>query len=1344
MLKKSAGDVNPVDITDRIEFAAAMTAVRESASLTVRDLAKAAGVPTATASGYLSGRHLPNPNQPEALLAMLAACGVPERVQAAWLATLRRIWQAPGRRSARVRSPYPGLASFQPEDAVYFFGRGELIADIRALLVSLRRRRSAEGMIVLTGPSGSGKSSVLRAGVIAQVTRAGVRALTLTPGEDPVAALTTALSDGTGLTAVEVEELFERTGAPLPLPADGPPLLLVVDQAEEMFTACDATQRATFLTRLRDLTEAVDPSGTRRVVVILALRADFYAAAADEPVLLPALRHAQIVVGAMSREQLREAIVAPAAAVGLHVEEALVATLLDDLAPRDRPGSAHDRGALPLLAHALHATWLISRRGRMTVDDYQATGGISRAVEHTAETVWGGLDDRDREIARRVFLRLVFVDDESAVTRRRVRLDELRGLDEVSGPLPAPKAPATAGDRHPAGPDLDDGGTARTAAEVVELFADARLLTLRTDTVEISHEALISAWGRLRTWIDADRSALRAHRQLADAARTWQRADRDDSYLLRSGRLAVARELLGSGRVALNDTEQAFIDASARQVDRRRAAERRQRRRLRVALAAVAVLAVAASGLSVVAWRAEASANLRAAEAASARDDAQSRELAIAADRLRDGDPALAAQLSLVAYRVAPTVDARSALLDSTAVTLPTRVAAEEGPTFVAVDRTRSVMAVTQAASGALALWSIADPRRPAHLTDIAGAQPTVQQFSVAISPDGRQVAAGGAAGLVERWDIGDPRHPRRLDGPGVVFPSGVLALVFSPDGRQLAAGGAGGAILRWSIDDAGRATELPKIPEADLVSALAWSPDSRTLWAGDGDGAVNGWTVSDGGVSTSNASASASTAAGAALLASEPAPIRLATGPAAVSALAVSPDGALLVAGTKRGEPHAWRRDPTGRWTAVTPSPPRLAGWLDSISFTPDGAAVALGGTGNEIRILGTDDLAEKAAMTTPGPVTAVVFARDGTLATGSSDGYARLWPVPGPVIGPLADYVYGLTTSGNGRLIVGPAAKAGVVLSYDLRDRNRPAVSSAKPSGADIRLAGVVAASPDGAVIAEGSADGRVQLWDAADPRHPRAVGSAFPGAPDYVDSLAFSADGTVLAVGSDAQVIDLWNVADPARPVRLFQSPDTGGQVAAVRFQPGGPLLAAGTTAGTVQVWNVADPARPRRVAELNGLTGYVWSADFSRDGSILAAAGSAREIRLWDVRDPAAIVPIGTPITGPVNDIGTVRFSPAGTELAAATYSGVVWVWDLANPARPELRVKARAADGVLYGLAWSPDGSTFSAGGSAQRIWSWTADAEAAAREVCAAAGAGISEREWRLYVHDLPYNPPCA
>jgi WD40 repeat protein/transcriptional regulator with XRE-family HTH domain len=1287
----------PERVTDRVEFAAALTALREAAGLSVRDLARRAGVPSATVSGYVSGRHLPNLAQPEALLAVLASCGVDGHDEiAAWLDALRRVRTAPGRRAAASPAPYPGLASFEAEDAEFFFGRTALVASVCALVDAVRADASRPGIVIVTGPSGAGKSSVLRAGVVPAAIRRGQQVVVCSPG-DTVAALDAAVAaTEAGWTAADGLESPENPdGLQSPDDPKSGPLLLVVDQAEEIFAASPG-DRAEFFGRLQEATAAPGDGGLRRVVAVLSLRADFYGAAAASDVLLPTLRQTQIVVGSMTRAELTEAITGPAAAVGLHVDDALVESLLEEIAPRDRPGQAHDVGSLPLLAHALRETWAVARRGRMTVDDYLSTGGIAGAVEKSAEAVWAELDEPDRAVARWVFLRLVFVADDSIVTRRRVPVDELSG--------------AAADDE------------ARVPG-VIDRFVAARLLTRRADSVEISHEALLAAWGRLRDWVDADRGVLLQRRHLGEWARAWGGAGGDPSYLLRGARLQEMTELLDAGRFQPSDQERSFVDASRRQAVAQLAATVRRARAMRVALVCVVLLAMVASGLAVVAFRARSAANERAAEAVQARDQAQSRELAVVAARLRPTDPALAAQLSMVAYRVAPTVDATSALLDSTAVALPTRIAAEEGPTFVAVDRVDGVMAVTQSVSGGATLWSI---DKPAAFATVASSQPEVQPFSVALSADTHQLAVGNADGLIERWDVSDPRHPRSLPGPGTVFPSGVLALAFSPDGRQLAAGGEGGAVQRWDVSGGAQAVALPKLAAAKLVSALAWAPDGGTLWAGNDDGSMDGWTI------------------GAAGSASGGAPVHLSAGESSVSALAVSPDGTVLAAGDKGAALHVWRRGDGGTWAAVDAQAPSLTGWVDSLAFSPSGDDLAIGTTGSQLEVVSAADLRQVTADATPGAVTSVGFTDDGDALAGSTDGFARLWPIPGPVLGPVGAGVFGLAMPSPDRLLAsgGPAMR--VLAAYDVSDRMRPKASASAPVADELRLDGTLSISAAVHLAAVGAADGKVQLWDIVDPAHPKAVGSPFAAAPALVEATAFSPDGRVLAVGSDASALDLWDVSDPAHPRRLAPSQKAGGLVYSAAFQPHGTLVAAATTAGDVRLWDVADPVHPRHVTDLTGLTGYALAVGFSPDGKVVAAGGAGREIRLWSLADPAHPKQLGAPLTGPTNDVYALTFSAVGSTLAAVARDGVVWMWDVRDAAHPQLTARLNDADGVLYSVTIAPDGSTVAASGAAGQVWLWTADPAAATKSICAVQGAGITPDEWALYVHDRSYAPPCG
>src|SRR5207244_5068088 len=278
--------------------------------------------------------------------------------------------------------------------------------------------------------------------------------------------------------------------------------------------------------------------------------------AAREPSLVPVLQDWQVVVGPMGVDDLRRSIKEPARLAGCEVDEQLVDLLIAAVAPRHTLGATHEPGALPLLSHALLETWVRARHSRMTVSDYVATGGIGGAVQKTAERVFEELTPEDQAFARRLFLRLVNVEDATIVTRRRVRRRELRD-----------------------GHDQDGDGHADRLNCVIDLFVSHRLLTVDAETVEVSHEALLTAWPRLRDWVDADLAGLPVHRQLGDAARLWADSDHDPATLLRGSRLVVAQAWASEHQRDLNKGEESFLDASVEQARREKAAALRRTRR---------------------------------------------------------------------------------------------------------------------------------------------------------------------------------------------------------------------------------------------------------------------------------------------------------------------------------------------------------------------------------------------------------------------------------------------------------------------------------------------------------------------------------------------------------------------------------------------------------------------------------------------------------------------------------------------------------------------------------------------------------------------------------------------
>jgi WD40 repeat protein len=1321
--RRNSSIPDPGLLRTRQEFARALTLVRERAGLTVRDVAKAIGLPDSTVGGYFGGRHLPPVKPPDIIRNLLRVCGLTDAAEIQqWEDALSRVRRAPGRRPVDAPVPYRGLASFQPADAEWFYGRKQLIDTV---IGYLRDTHVSCGPLVAVGASGSGKSSLLRAGVVPAL-RSGALGtpssdtwpmILFTPGPRPLHELAQQLASLTGADAAQLaEKLLVRPECCRDLVAQAARqptdpgladsstvgtaadvgqrrcgrLVIVVDQFEEVFTSCpDEATRRSFITAL---CAAAGSKSQTAALVVIGLRADFYPHALHYPELVRPLQDHQVVVGPMSAAELRSAILEPAHKARLDVEDGLVEVLLRDLAPApgdDVAGAAHGAGTLPLLSHALLMTWRNSRRGRLTVADYQASGGIHGAVARTAEDAYGDLNAGQQELTRQIFLRLVHVADDTADTRRRVARSELL---------------------------LTDGNEQR----VLDLFIERRLITAETDQIEIAHEALLLAWPRLREWIDAYRSDGRIQRQLRTAAEAWQHSDREPTLLYSGGRLTDTIEWAAdSGHYQqLNAVEREFLRASAEHKKAQDRAARRRTRRLQALVAALATLSVTVGLLSLYAFEQKAAATEQ-------RNLAISRQVAIDANQLRSTDVALAMQLSLAAYRVAPTPEARSSLLESYLTPAATRVLGPPGVMQSVAITTTGRMMAAGGESGTVRLWRLADPGRLAPLgqplTTGAG---TI--FSVAFSPDDRILAAGGGNKTVRLWNVTNPARPvpwgPSLTGPG----NTVYSVAFSPDGQILAAGSADDTVRLWDVANPRHPFPLgpPLSGPKGYVQSVAFSPNGHLLAAGCADGTVRLWDITDP---------------------RRPRPVAppLTSAKDTVFSVAFSPSGRTLAAGSADDKVQLWNISDPGR-----PVPDGAAltgpdGWVNSVAFSPDGRTLAAASSDSKVWIWSLSTRKVTLTLPQPAPVTAVLYRHESNaLVTSGADGIATLWQIPGPVlVGPTSP-IFGATFAQ--RHIMAVVSADNTARLWNVADPRQPVMlGHAIPDASKSSLAsGAGAINPAGDVLVAGAANGTCQVWDVQNPARPVAL-AQLRGPTADVQYIAFSPDGRLLAVTGNNDATWLWNMSDPRRPVLLDKLAGLTNYGLSIAFSPNGHLLAVSGADKLVHLWNITNNRHPVPLKTIAGASSYVNSVVFSPDGKLMATGSADDKVRIWNVANPHKPVQVGSSLTGPTNYVYSVAFSPDGRTLAATAGDGSVWLWAVTAPSRPQLLATLTGATGAVFTDSYDINRNVLATAGDDGTVRLWNTSPGQVAAYVCSVAGDRITRAEWAKYIPGLPYDPPC-
>lgn len=1197
-----------------------------------------------------------------------------------------------------ITNPYKGLRAFEEADAADFFGRETMVQQIVARLAE---QHELSRFLAVIGPSGSGKSSVVKAGLLPSLRWNEIPGsnnwfiVEMTPGTQPIQRLGEALLSVAVKPSHHLIDQLRSDSHGLLWAVDtiglNSDLLLVIDQFEEVFTLTEnETQRSQFL----DLLHTAVTNPDSRVRIIITLRADFMDRPLQYPVFGELIRRRSEFVLPLSADEIERAVTGPAQRVGLQVDSNLLAAIVADV--RAEPG------ALPLLQYAL--TEVFERRdGRfLTLEAYQNSGGILGALARRADEIYQEFSKEQQAVTRQLFLRLVTLGEGAEDTRRRVHRSELISI---------------------ASPDV--------VQTILDTFGKYRLLSFDNDpitrepTIEIAHEALIREWDLLRMWLDNSRLDVRQQRQLNSAAAEWMKANRENSFLLSGSRLGQLEEWAATTDLALTPDERAFIQTSVKERERLAALERErqerekqleQRARLVLrSLAAVLFIGIIASLIltAVAVNRSQeaesaratsvineqlaldnaatatyaqgdalAQANLAATAAAEAQNaatsEAYARATSVANEQLALNSAATAVIAEEQAVLEANNAQTQVAIA-STALAVVERNALEAQSVALAANANQALDSDNTDLALALAIEANQIPNPPEQAQNIlaqAAYTPGTRYLyegngdrmtALAVNPNGQNFLTGTMNGVLTLWDI-ETGEKLETQDMGIW----IHGISFSPDGETAVIALLSHDLSLWDVVNW---QEIKTIEGRAQMYTIAYHPNGKMALTGYGR------TTND----LDNYHAVLwDLATGEEIL-------HLEGHQDEIQTVAISPDGRLAASGAgddfeDNGENIVilWDLE-TGeeirRFDVFTLR-------LSTVAFSPDGKILATAGH-DEVIILWDVETGEELRRLTghTSDIESLVFSPNGQfILSGSVDFSIMLWDVAtGTQLRRFFGHTGAVLDIGftpDGRKFVSAGADGSARLWYtDL--------SVELDQFVDDDPIRTIATSPDGKTLLSGSLSGRVIMWDIETKQEIRR----FEGHQDTILNISFHpADQTAL-VSDYAGGLILWNLAT-GEQIKKFEGYNETTLIPGAVFSPDG-------NRAVVTSIDAAQRAASSEVILFNMETyeelwrteyayNVVSSVEFTPDGAmILLGSGNAEnngagELIIVDTETGETL----NTLTGHTDTIYFAAASPDGQYALTGSGDLSLILWDLTTGEQIQ---RLLGHTGIIQGVDFSPDG-----------------------------------------------------